>query len=198
LRRVANYNCEECIALNNAKPERKAKVAAYHKSRNQKPEIKAKVAARRHERADELRAYHRNYRYENNLSAYYSQRYQENKEEFNARTRARYAQDVEFQLMTLLRGRFKKVIRGERSTDNCRQLVGCSIDELRQHLERQFQPGMTWENRGLYGWHIDHIRPCSSFDLSDPEQRAACFHYTNLQPLWAAENLAKSDSWKAA
>ena len=65
--------------------------------------------------------------------------------------------------------------------------------ELKAYLELQFTDGMTWENRG--NWHIDHIRPCASFDLTDPEQQKQCFHYTNLQPLWAADNLAKSDSW---
>ena len=75
-------------------------------------------------------------------------------------------------------------------------LIGCSIEQIRQHLEAQFLPGMTWDNHGE--WHIDHIRPCASFDLTDPEQQKQCCHYTNLQPLWAADNLAKSDNWVAA
>ena len=74
---------------------------------------------------------------------------------------------------------------------NIEEIIGCSISELKKHLEAQFQPGMTWENRGNTGWHIDHIKPKSSFDLSDPEQQKACFHYTNLQPLWEADNLKK-------
>jgi hypothetical protein len=52
---------------------------------------------------------------------------------------------------------------------------------------------MSWGNYGLHGWHVDHIIPCASFDLTDPEQQRQCFHYTNLQPLWAEDNLRKSD-----
>lgn len=74
-------------------------------------------------------------------------------------------------------------------------VVGCGPRELRAHLEALFQPGMTWENHGLHGWHIDHIQPCASFDLTDPAQQRACFHYTNLQPLWATDNLRKKDKW---
>ena len=83
-------------------------------------------------------------------------------------------------------------VKATKTTD----LIGCSIKKIRQHLESQFLPGMSWENHGK--WHIDHIRPCASFDLTDPEQQKQCFHYTNLQPLWAADNLAKSDNWEAA
>jgi len=75
------------------------------------------------------------------------------------------------------------------------QLVGISAQGLRDHLERRFLPGMTWDNYGALGWHVDHIRPCASFDLTDPEQVKACFHYTNLQPLWAEDNLKKGASW---
>lgn len=71
------------------------------------------------------------------------------------------------------------------------QLVGCTLMELRKHLERQFTKGMTWENYGK--WHIDHIKPCAKFDLTKADQQQACFHYTNLQPLWAIDNLRKSD-----
>ena len=80
---------------------------------------------------------------------------------------------------------------GSRTID----FIGCSIDDLKCHLEKQFVDGMSWENYGLYGWHVDHIRPCCSFDLTDPEQQRECFHYTNLKPLWAEDNLAKGGSF---
>ena len=71
--------------------------------------------------------------------------------------------------------------------------VGCTSEKLRKHLEEQFENGMTWENIGK--WHIDHIKPCAKFDLNLEEEKHKCFHYTNLQPLWAVDNLKKSDTY---
>ena len=78
-------------------------------------------------------------------------------------------------------------------------LIGCSISFLMKHLEDLFVDGMTWENYGLYGWHVDHIVPISSFDLTCEKQQKECFHYTNMQPLWAFDNLSKGASltWEA-
>ena len=70
---------------------------------------------------------------------------------------------------------------------------GCSMDFLVNYLEQRFQPGMTWDNYGLYGWHIDHIKPCASFDLTKKSEQKKCCHYTNLQPMWAEDNIKKSD-----
>jgi hypothetical protein len=69
------------------------------------------------------------------------------------------------------------------------------IDELWKHLEKQFKDGMTRQNQGE--WHIDHIKPCSLFDLTDPEQQKECHNYKNLQPLWAIDNIKKSNKWQA-
>lgn len=74
------------------------------------------------------------------------------------------------------------------------ELIGCTWEFLEWHIEQQFAHGMTWENRGL--WHVDHIRPCSSYDLTNPEQQKRCFHYSNLRPLWAKDNLSKGHKWK--
>lgn len=71
------------------------------------------------------------------------------------------------------------------------QLAGCSPAALRAHIEGQFTTGMSWENYGRGGWEIDHILACSAFDLTDPRQQAACFHYTNLRPLWRPDNLSR-------
>jgi hypothetical protein len=75
--------------------------------------------------------------------------------------------------------------------DSTIELLGCSVDELKTHLQNQFKEGMTWQNHGE--WHIDHIIPCAAFDLSKKKNCLKCFNYKNLQPLWAHENLSKSD-----
>ena len=75
--------------------------------------------------------------------------------------------------------------------DSTMKLLGCSIQDVRHHLEKQFAVNMSWDNHGFSGWHIDHIKPCASFDLTKEDEQRKCFHYTNLQPLWAKENLQK-------
>jgi hypothetical protein len=77
----------------------------------------------------------------------------------------------------------------QEKTGKTMELVGCSKDDLLVHLESKFTEGMTWENYGK--WHIDHIRPCASFNLEDREEQKRCFHWTNLQPLWAQYNIRK-------
>jgi hypothetical protein len=111
----------------------------------------------------------------------------------------KYASDIQYRLTVNLRGRLQKCLRGTvKKSEKTLAMLGCSLAQLIQHLESLFQPGMSWDNWGLYGWHIDHIRPCASFDLTDPEQQKACFHWSNLQPLWAVENILKGarENWK--
>jgi hypothetical protein len=88
-----------------------------------------------------------------------------------------------------LRTRVNAVLRGRCKSAHTLELLGCSLEHLKVWLAFYFQPGMSFANYGL--WHIDHIRPCASFDLSNPVQQRECFHYTNLQPLWAKENMSK-------
>ena len=90
----------------------------------------------------------------------------------------------------LLRSRINHAIRGYRKSRSTIELLGCHIKQLKKHLESKFKEGMNWNNYGK--WHIDHIKPCCSFDLSKPEEQKKCFHYTNLQPLWAEDNFIKN------
>lgn len=101
---------------------------------------------------------------------------------------------IRSKILRSLRRRFQNAFRhGVNFSKTIRELSGCSLQDLRQHLESQWKPGMTWENYGYEGWHIDHKRPCASFNLLDLAQQRQCFHYTNLQPLWAIDNFTKRD-----
>ena len=111
--------------------------------------------------------------------------------------RNKYKNDINFKLHKQLRDRLYHALASNVKSDSTINLLGCSIDQLKSHIESQFTIGMSWENWSFKGWHIDHIRPYSSFDLSDPTQQKECFHYSNLQPLWAIDNLKKSDSWES-
>lgn len=97
-----------------------------------------------------------------------------------------------------LRVRIASLVRSEFKHFHSSHIIGCSSEQLKIHLQAQFKPGMAWNNYGIKGWHVDHIRPCASFDLTDPEQQKQCFHYTNLQPLWALENLQKGAKYASA
>lgn len=109
-----------------------------------------------------------------------------------ARDRERYKTDIKFVLTKRLRVRLRKALKGNYKKGSAIRDLGCSVDELKIHLESKFTKGMSWDNYGE--WHIDHIRPLSSFDLTDAEQLKQACHYTNLQPLWAADNLSKGNS----
>lgn len=100
-------------------------------------------------------------------------------------------QDSGKKLLANMRSRLSYALQGRQKPVVTMQLLGCDRSTLLAHLEARFAPGMTWDNYGHGGWHVDHIVPCASFDLTDPEQQRACFHYTNLQPLWASDNCSK-------
>lgn len=92
-----------------------------------------------------------------------------------------------------LRTRLYAVLQGSRKQASTVKLVGCSWIELKNHIERQFKPGMSWENYG--SWHIDHRRPCAAFNLIEPGEQQKCFHFSNLQPLWKHENYSKGSKF---
>jgi hypothetical protein len=125
--------------------------------------------------------------------------YANNKERIKARaaryTAARRRTDPNFKLAYLLRLRLNNALRGNPREIRLLAGLGVSIDRAREHLESKFQPGMSWGNHGE--WHIDHIRPLASFDLTDPDQYRTAAHYTNLQPLWAHDNRKKGSKFTA-
>ena len=105
------------------------------------------------------------------------------------RKKARLKTDPAFRILENCRNRLGLAVKSK--SGNTLSLIGCSGQKLKSYLESKFLTGMDWGNYGIRGWHIDHIMPCSRFDLSLPEEQRKCFHFTNLQPLWAKDNFAK-------
>lgn len=116
-----------------------------------------------------------------------------NKDHRAAYARTRRRDNHHEHMLSILRSRMSDALRRRSTAKAGRtiELLGCTIPDLIKHLEARFLPGMNWGNYGL--WHIDHIRPCATFDLTDVEQQRLCFNYANLQPLWAEDNVRK---WK--
>jgi len=123
-----------------------------------------------------------------------------NKEKINERkrkrTKIRRKTDINFKIRHCLASRLIEAIKENWKSGHTLELLGCSIEFLKKHLEAQFKEGMNWDNHNKQGWEIDHIRPCASFDFNKESEQRKCFHYTNLQPMWAEENLKKSDKWE--
>ena len=125
------------------------------------------------------------------------------KEQTRKQDRFRYHNNTDYKIKRLLRNRVYVAIEKGYKSKKTLDLLGCTIPQLKLYLEIQFKEDMTWDNYGnpkgdhSEGWHIDHIKPCAAFDLTDIEQQKECFHYTNLQPLWAKENLEKGDKYEA-
>lgn len=104
----------------------------------------------------------------------------------------RYKEDVTFRLRCNVSSRIRDVITTRYKTSSTLELLGCSIKFVKKWLEFQFTDEMTWGNHGNT-WHIDHFIPCASFDIRDINEQKKCFHWSNLQPLLAKENLSKND-----
>jgi|TARA_R110002167_G_C12325337_1_gene619552 hypothetical protein len=153
-----------------------------------KDKIAAQLKDYNEKNAEKIAEYQRNYQKENKEKfTEYNRDYQSNRRKV----------DEEYRVGLTLRSRLYSAVKfqGARKSKKTMELIGCDIKELIAHIESQFTEGMTWENHGYYGWHIDHIKPCTRFNLLlDTEQRD-CFNYSNLQPLWASDNLSKSDKY---
>lgn len=209
--------CKECRKLRGKDHYQKNKEQIQSKHREYSRQNKEAATERskrwRTENREKYDEYQQKYRQENKEFAYDSikkwknenkehistqskEYYQRTKDHVRKRNLKRRHNDHIYRLSQNSRNRLYCVLKGYLKSDKTFNLIGCSKEELKLHLESQFKEGMTWENYGVYGWHVDHITPCASFDLTDPEQQKQCFHYTNLQPLWAKENLSKGSKIK--
>lgn len=129
--------------------------------------------------------------------------YKENKHLWNEYQTRRRLTDPHFRIMQNLRNNLSSKLRSSnvRKTSKTIDILGCCIEDFIYHLESLWSENMSWDNYGVYKigqqmtWHIDHIKPCDSFDLTDEAQQRECFHYENMQPMWAVENIIKSNSY---
>jgi len=219
------YNTKEKRLAYNRSPERRALAAKYRSTPEYKlwhkeydrnrirpytgkyKEYKIKYY---YSNREKMLEYQHNHRVEN-LANYYKRRaknpermrrIQKNWQIKNREHTAKYVRDLRrsnpaFRLAGNLRNRLSGAIRNQdtRKSDSTMSLTGCTIQFLMGYLESQFREGMEWSNYGRV-WEVDHIRPCASFDLTEKEQQRICFHYSNLQPLFASENRAKSDRFE--
>jgi len=182
------------------RPEYKEKDAARHRARTADPEVKK---ARSDSAEFKLNAADRTRKYRSNPEARartiaYANEYrrrpsvQERRRELMA---SRYKNDPSHRVERNVRRSVLHGVRmsGKPKSGKTTSIIGCSFAALRDHLESQFTEGMSWENYGLHGWHIDHIIPVSSFNLADESQMRQCFHWSNMQPLWSKDNRRKLD-----
>lgn len=115
-----------------------------------------------------------------------------NRKALNSKYLNKLKTDPAAKLKHTLRSRFNKLIKGYHKKNSVLNYLGCDVDYLKRWISEKFRDGMSWDNHGSM-WHIDHIIPCSSFDFSSEEDLKKCWHYTNLQPLYAIENLKKGN-----
>lgn len=188
----------------------------YH---NHKDQILSKNAEYKEKHTEEAKEQNREWRLKNlaKVKSYSktteakerrAKRYQDNKEALIERQRQyaernkekirkynndyikrRSAVDIQYKLRRAIRNRLRHAIKD--CAISTLMGLGCDLDHLKAHIESKFQPGMTWDNWGLFGWHLDHVVPLSKFDLTNSDQVLLACHYTNLQPLWATDNLKK-------
>lgn len=179
-------------------------------------ECRKKESRRRYlDKGERIKSYAADYRKNNptankdyylNNSGYfkaYRQKHSERYKEWRDKNRAsvkvwkrrKLAEDPSYKVACALRSYLSTKLRRSKACKSRKteDLLGCSFTEFKDYLERKFKEGMSWDNYGE--WHIDHIKPCSQFDLSKVEEQASCFHHTNMQPLWAKENLIKGKKY---
>ncbi len=117
-----------------------------------------------------------------------------NRERGNARQRNYRKNNEKFRLSNALRARVKYALIGCTRQDKTFDLLGCSPEQWKNHLEKLWQKGMSWENYGEE-WEVDHIIPISHFDLTNIKEQKKAFHYTNTQPVWWDYNRSKGNRW---
>jgi hypothetical protein len=193
--------CKECILKSSKKYHQKNrdKIREYNKKWREKNKEYDKIYNKKYYQANKeyIKKRANNY-YKSNKDIMNKKQmlyYKKNKEKIIATNKIymanRTKNDIEYRLLIMLRTRIRNAVKYGFKSTRTKELLGCSVKKFKKYLESKFRKGMSWENYGLHGWHIDHIIPCYYFDLTKPEEQKVCFNYKNMQPLWAKENRKK-------
>ncbi len=150
----------------------------------------------REEHKEQAKKYRNEHKQKN--SEYKRKYQQKNKQKNLEKHQNRLETDINYRIACNLRSRLSIASRNSQKSGSAIRDLGCSMPFFVAYIESLWQPGMTWENYGRYGWHFDHKIPLCFFNLSDPEQVKLACNYKNIQPLWAKENWQKNKKldWK--
>lgn len=171
-----SYNKQ--LILENPEQYRESRKANYQKNIDKMREEKRKSSAKF---KDKKIAYDIEYREKNkDKIAAYKKEWEKNKRH-----------EPLFKLTRNLRRRVHHALKGDNKSAKTFELIGCDVETFKAHIESLWLEGMSWDNYGPTGWHIDHIKPCHTFNLTDEEQQRECFHFSNQRPLWAKDNLSR-------
>ena len=206
------------ITAEERREHRRAEKRAYYKANAEAVKAKAKIY--RTANKEIVNAWQRNYRATNveALKAWHRANYAANKEkiraeqrsyreandeilnarrrshsttdEFRGKRRALYKNNPAHRLRCIISSRLNQALKGRGKLIPTMEAIGCTPEQLRTLIEAQFVAGMNWDNYGK-AWHVDHIRPLASFDLTNPEEYKRASHFSNLRPMWASMNIRK-------
>ena len=199
-RRKAYYKAYQKLWRENNKDKAKIYFEKYREKKNKRQRIyrqknKEKINNYYEVNKDKIKSTRKIYSEANKikLKEYSKQYFQKNKHKIYNYINNRCKIDPQYKLSLSLRRRLRCALKKAYKNGSAVEDLGCSIHELKTYLESKFQSGMSWGNWNYEGWHIDHIKPLSSFDLTDRNQFLQACHYTNLQPMWAKDNLSKGN-----
>jgi hypothetical protein len=192
-----NNTTQELSYYQKNKELMKAQARDFYKKNKEKQNAKARLYRKNNKEQinAKIRLYHKVNKEQIKFRA--RLQYEKNKKQINAKKREwwriRRINNPQTKLTDILRNRVYSALKAQNTTKNKKTelLIGCSVIECKKYIENLWLPGMNWSNHTVKGWHIDHIRPCNTFNLIDPEQQKQCFHYTNLRPLWSIDNLSR-------
>jgi hypothetical protein len=185
------YRCKTCEKAKAKKyySENKEEKSRYYSENKEKYQERYKKNWK--DIQEKNKEYYNNHREE--IAEYKKKWTKENKSRLNQKRREKLRNDPQYRAVHNLRSRLHSALNTDNKSISTLELIGCDKEYLTSHLESQFTEGMSWDNYG--DWHIDHIRPCASFDLTDMDEQKKCFHFSNLQPLWATDNLSKGSKY---